>query len=105
MKKVIIVGATSGIGRELAKLLTKSGCKVGITGRRTELLNEIKKESPNTYAVKSLDVTDAINTIERLEELVTELGGWIFSNYKFRNGSSQRTPWTLKQKKEPLTPM
>ncbi|MCK9626792.1 MAG: SDR family NAD(P)-dependent oxidoreductase [Bacteroidales bacterium] len=75
MKKVIIVGATSGIGRELAKLLTKSGCKVGITGRRTELLNEIKKESPNTYAVKSLDVTDAINTIEKLEELVTELGG------------------------------
>jgi len=40
-----------------------------------ELLNEIKKENPNAYAVKSLDVTDTKNTIEKLEELVTEVGG------------------------------
>jgi len=75
MKKAIIVGATSGIGRELAKLLTANGYAVGITGRRTELLDEIKKENPNAYAIKSLDITDTKNTIEKLEELIIEIGG------------------------------
>ena len=31
MKKAIIVGATSGIGNELAKILVKNGYLVGIT--------------------------------------------------------------------------
>lgn len=75
MKKAIIIGATSGIGRELAKLLMENGYKVGITGRRGELLDEIKKENPNAYAIKSLDVTDTKNTIEKLEELIIEIGG------------------------------
>jgi short-subunit dehydrogenase len=34
MKKAIIVGATSGIGNELAKILVENGYLVGITGRR-----------------------------------------------------------------------
>ncbi|HHT61590.1 MAG: SDR family NAD(P)-dependent oxidoreductase [Paludibacteraceae bacterium] len=75
MKKAIIIGATSGIGRELAKLLMENGYKVGITGRRGELLDEIKKENPNAYSVKLLDVTDTKNAIEKLDELVSELGG------------------------------
>ena len=75
MKKAIIVGATSGIGRELAKLLVSNGYTVGITGRRTELLDEIKKENPTAYAIKSLDVTEAKGTIEKLEELIIEIGG------------------------------
>ena len=39
MKKAIIIGATSGIGKGLSKLLVAEGFKVGITGRRTELLS------------------------------------------------------------------
>ncbi len=38
MKKAIIVGALTGIGKGLAKLLADSEYKVGITGRRTNLL-------------------------------------------------------------------
>lgn len=75
MKKAIIVGATSGIGRELAKLLVENGYTVGITGRRTELLQEIKQENPNRYIAQSLDVTDITDAIEKLEALATELGG------------------------------
>jgi short-subunit dehydrogenase len=41
MKKAIVIGATSGIGKELAKLLVNNGYKVGITGRKTELLNDL----------------------------------------------------------------
>ena len=49
MKKAIIVGATSGIGKEVAILLLKEGWRIGIAGRRKEALenilalNQIKK--------------------------------------------------------------
>ncbi len=48
MKKVIIVGATSGIGKGIAQLYAKKGYKVGITGRRIALLLELKQQSPKT---------------------------------------------------------
>lgn len=75
MKKAIIIGATSGIGKELAKLLADNNYKVGLTGRRTELLNELKNDNPNSYFIKSFDVTDTKITVKKLDELTTELGG------------------------------
>lgn len=75
MKKAIIIGATSGIGKGLAKLLADHNYKVGITGRRTECLNALKNENPNSFLIKSFDVTDTKITIEKLEELKNELGG------------------------------
>ncbi len=75
MNKAIVIGATSGIGKGLAKLLAENNYKVGLTGRRTELLNELKNENPNTYFIKSFDVTDTKITVEKLEELTSELGG------------------------------
>lgn len=47
MKKAIIIVATSGIGKGLAAKLAENNFKVGITGRRTELLNELKLQKPN----------------------------------------------------------
>ncbi len=75
MKKAIIIGATSGIGKGLAKLLADNDYRVGITGRRTELLNELKNEKPESYFVKSFNVNDTELIVEHLEELTTELGG------------------------------
>jgi len=75
MKKAIIIGATSGLGKELAKLLAKNDYLVGITGRRTELLNNIEAENPKLYRIKSFDITE-IDIIEtKLNELTAELGG------------------------------
>lgn len=74
-KKAIIVGATSGIGRELAKLLSNNNYIVGITGRRTNLLEEIKSENPTSYFIKTLDITDTEQTEQRLNELKKEIGG------------------------------
>jgi NADP-dependent 3-hydroxy acid dehydrogenase YdfG len=45
--KVLITGATSGIGRETAKLLAQSGCLVAITGRRQDRLDELELEVRN----------------------------------------------------------
>src|SRR5699024_1062180 len=75
MKKAIVIGATSGIGKGLAQLLVKNNYKVGITGRRIELLNELKNENPNSYFTKSFDITDTNIVGRKSEELVTELGG------------------------------
>ena len=75
MKKAIIIGATSGIGKELAKLLVDNNYKVGITGRRTELLNELKETNHNSFLPKTFDVVDTKTSIEKLEELITELDG------------------------------
>lgn len=75
MKKAIIIGATSGIGRELAKLLVNNSYKVGITGRRASLLNEIKSENPDLYVVASFDITNYTHVTQCLDMLVAELGG------------------------------
>lgn len=75
MKKAIIIGATSGIGRELAKLLVNNNYKVGITGRRESLLNEIKSENPDSYVVASFDITNYSDVPQYLDTLVAELGG------------------------------
>ncbi|MCD4790849.1 MAG: SDR family NAD(P)-dependent oxidoreductase [Bacteroidales bacterium] len=74
MKKAIIIGATSGIGKELAKILAENDYLVGITGRREKNLEEIKKSQPGSYLTKSFDCTTK-NNIEKLNELVSELGG------------------------------
>ena len=75
MKKAIIIGATSGIGKELAKLLTENGYLVGITGRRTELLTEIQKENPKLYRIRNFDITEIEKIETKLNELTEEIGG------------------------------
>ena len=75
MKKAIIIGATSGIGKELAKLLTENGYLVGITGRRTELLTEIQKQNPKLYRIRNFDITEIEKIETKLNELTEEIGG------------------------------
>src|SRR5579871_1838309 len=75
MKKAIIVGASSGIGRELAILLAADGCKVGITGRRGQLLANIQAEQPDNLVVSVFDVTDIKEIPACLQQLCDELGG------------------------------
>ena len=75
MKKVIIIGSTSGIGKGLAECFAANNYKVGITGRRKELLIELKDKNPDAYLIKVIDVTDTSSSIQQLEELTNELGG------------------------------
>ena len=74
LKKAIIIGATSGIGKELAKQLAKDGYQIGITGRRQENLLALQATAPEKYIVQSWDATTVDNETE-LEKLVAKLGG------------------------------
>lgn len=74
-KKAIVMGATSGIGRGLAKIFVENGYRVGITGRRVNLLNEIKAENVAGYCLKAIDISETDTLPALLEELVIELGG------------------------------
>ena len=57
-KKAIVFGATSGIGRALAKLLVEDGYQVLITGRRHERLELICKENPGAYRMRCHYITN-----------------------------------------------
>ena len=70
----IIVGASSGIGREVAKLLLADGWKLGVAARREESLMELKKEAPERVEVMPIDVTKP-DAGERLQRLIQHLGG------------------------------
>jgi len=75
MKKAIIVGASSGIGRELAKLLVRHDYIVGVTARRTELLTELQAELTDKCHIRTMDIADTANAIETLSSLIAEMGG------------------------------
>ena len=74
MKKVIIVGATSGLGRGIAETYISRGWQVAIAGRRTALLKEVAGAHPNVIH-DTLDVTDTARCIKVLESLTERLGG------------------------------
>ena len=57
-KKAIVFGATSGIGRALAKLLVDDGYQVLITGRRYERLESICEEKLASYIMRCHDITN-----------------------------------------------
>jgi len=75
MKKAIIIGATSGIGKGLAIILAENGYLVGITGRRNELLEDLKKKRTGSFISSSFDITDTKTAIEKLDELTRQLNG------------------------------
>jgi len=57
MKKAIVIGASSGIGRQLAKVLAENDYVVGLVGRRTELLQELQHEITTESYISSFDIS------------------------------------------------
>ena len=75
MKKAIVIGATSGIGKSIAEILVQHGYTVGVTGRRVEMLQSLKEKNPDKICYYQMDVQD-VSAIESIcNNLVNELGG------------------------------
>lgn len=70
----IVIGATSGIGKAVAQELVSRGYKVGITGRRVELLKYLQNEAPDSYVIQPMDVLDTDHTLSSFRYLTGVLG-------------------------------
>lgn len=75
MKKVLITGATSGIGRELAIQFSQQGYRVGLTGRREDRLIELKQHIGELAFIHPLDVTEFKQAEQVYHKLTEEMGG------------------------------
>ena len=75
MKRAIVIGASSGMGKQLAMLLAARDYIVGIAGRREELLYKLRSTNPDRFVVSVFDITDIFDVPKKLEQLVDEIGG------------------------------
>lgn len=74
MKRAIIIGATSGIGQEVAKGLLLQGWKIGIAGRRQTALDAFRNIAPDSIEAEALDVAKE-DAPEKLQKLIAKVGG------------------------------
>ncbi len=83
-KRAIVIGASSGIGLEVAKKLIDEGWKVGVAARRVELMQGI-----GAVAVEKIDVT-AEEATEALQRLISKVGGMDLFFYASGIGKQNR---------------
>lgn len=74
MNKAIIIGATSGIGQEVAALLLKQGWRIGVAGRREEALQAFRQTCPSQIEIMPIDVTRE-DASALLHDLIEKVGG------------------------------
>ena len=72
-KTIIIIGATSGIGKALFEKFTADGNRIGIVGRRTHLLNELRQEHTDTTVTATADITKQSEIAQAIDALCAEL--------------------------------
>ncbi|MGV3529466.1 MAG: SDR family NAD(P)-dependent oxidoreductase [Flavisolibacter sp.] len=89
-KKVIIIGASSGLGKELALIYAAAGHRVAITGRRELLLKEICAAYPNHLVYRNFDVMKE-DGAEHLQQLIEKLGGMDLLIYNAGYGEASKT--------------
>ena len=74
MKRAIIIGASSGMGRALAQILIRNGYSVAVTGRRKEILDQLASDYDGKIIPVAFDATDG-NLETHLEAIVKQTGG------------------------------
>ena len=75
-KNIIIIGATSGIGRALFERYIVEGNSLGIVGRRTHLLDELQHQHPSNTYTATADITKQDEIEKAIYTLHTELGSF-----------------------------
>ena len=89
-KRAVIVGASSGIGLEVAKLLLSDGWTLGVAARREEPLQGLKAVASGRVEIMTIDVTKP-DAGERLLALIARLGGMNLYFHASGIGKQNRT--------------
>ncbi len=71
---IIVIGATSGIGKALFEKYVKEENRLGIIGRRTQLLDELKHQYPSKTHTATADITIQDEVEQAISSLQKELG-------------------------------
>ena len=66
---ILITGATSGFGKETARIFIKNGWKVIITGRRGNRLEDLTKELGENCLPLCFDITDRVAVNKEIENI------------------------------------
>jgi short-subunit dehydrogenase len=74
-KKAIIIGASSGIGKELAIEMSKRGYELGLTARRTNLLEELSRLCVTNTYIEFMDAQNHDESRDVLAKLIERMGG------------------------------
>ena len=71
---IIVIGATSGIGKALFEKYVKEENRLGIIGRRTQLLDELKHQYPSKTHTATADITKQDEVEQAISSLQKKLG-------------------------------
>ena len=73
MKKAIVIGASSGIGYEISRLLIDKGWFVVVAARRTERLQPLYQRATDRVVACNIDVTDE-KAVSQIQQIFQQLG-------------------------------
>lgn len=89
MKRAIVMGASSGMGMEISKLLLADGWTLGIAARRSDRLMAFKEQNTDRIEFETIDVT-ADDAPVRLLYLIERIGGMDLFFYASGMGKQNR---------------
>lgn len=90
MKNALVIGASSGIGRDLAVKLAENGFQVAITARREGELQELGSQYPRNMLIHAFDCRDLKNTRE-LDHIAGTMGSLQLLILSAGNGEINKT--------------
>lgn len=92
-KSYLVTGATSGIGKAIVKELLFKGARVVGIGRDDFKVEDLKRDFPNNFIFKSINLEEVINADELVADLVQGLGK--FSGMVYCAGREETFPITM----------
>jgi short-subunit dehydrogenase len=74
-QRALVVGASSGMGYEIAKILIQNGYTVAVTARRTDRLTTLTALNPEKVISAKMDISQIEESLTTIDSLITQLGG------------------------------